>query len=291
MFTRISLVSLRLRFVATAFGGALAIGALATPAAAQGNKALMTIRMAETMATRAIVESVVGLKLRSTEAFFGDRSGQTEVDARTRALVRGVDHGRPKYDPDRDIAMVEASLELGEVGNVIGKTVNYDNVVIKRVGFGTNTPAARPFLNALRAAEIDAYDRLARKIVGQEVESRTRTQNLVLVSDEVRTSVMAAVWGATITDYGWLEDSTAYVEMELDTQYAKDVMGNEMRFDGSNVISVTGYGAQFDETRQSPTTPGTADSGKPYDTFSLDLPTQGEGRADRPETGAAATGQ
>jgi hypothetical protein len=291
MFTRTSLLSPRLRLGAAACGLALAIGGLATPAAAQGNKALMTIRMAETMATRAIVESVVGLKLRSTEAFFGDRSGQTEVDARTQALIRGVKHGRPKYDPDRDIAMVEATLELGEVSNIIGKPVRYDDVVINRVGFGTNTAAARPFLNALRAAEIDAYDRLARTIVGQEVTSRSQTRNLVLVSDEVRTSVMAAVWGAEMTDYGWSEDGTAFVDMVLDVQYAKDVMGQEMRFSGANVISVTGYGAQFDETRETPTTPGSAESGKPYDTFSLDLPA-GRGEAsDRPETGAAATNQ
>ena len=70
--------------------------------------------------------------------------------------------------------------------NVIGKQVSYNNVTVRRIGLGTNTESSRPFLQALRAAEIDAYDQLARIIVGQQVDSRSRTENLVLVSDEVR---------------------------------------------------------------------------------------------------------
>lgn len=265
---------------------ALAIGVAAPSAQAQGNKELMSIRMAQAMATRGITESIVGLKVRSQEVFFSDRSGETSVDTKIQAAVKGVKHGRPKYDAQRDIAISEATITLGDVRNVIGKQVSYNNVTVRRIGLGTNTESSRPFLQALRAAEIDAYDQLARIIVGQQVDSRSRTENLVLVSDEVRTSVMAAIWGAEVKDYGWTEDGNAFVKMTLDVRYAKDIFGQRIKYTGPNVIEVTGQGAQRDDTRASMGQPGQP-PGRLYDPVDLKLPTAAPTAPEQPQTGGS----
>ncbi|BBK33040.1 LPP20 lipoprotein [Stella humosa] len=268
---------------------AMTLAVVAAPAAAQGNKELMSIRMAQAMATRGITESIVGLKVRSQEVFFSDRSGETSVDTKIQAAVKGVKHGRPKYDAARDIAISEATITLGDVRNVIGKPVSYNNVTVRRIGLGTNTESSRPFLQALRAAEIDAYDQLARTIVGQQVDSRSRTENLVLVSDEVRTSVMAAIWGAEVKDYGWTEDGNAFVKMTLDVRYAKDVFGNRIKYTGPNVIEVTGQGAQRDDTRASMGQPG--QPGRLYDPVDLKLPTGAPVAVEAPQTGGSVVRQ
>lgn len=275
------------RISAWTLAGAVALAAtFASPAAkAQGNKELMTIRMAQAMATRGITESIVGLKVRSQEVFFADRSGETSVDTKIQAAVKGVKHARPKYDAARDIAISEASITLGDVRNVIGKRVSYNNVTVRRIGFGTNTESSRPFLQALRAAEIDAYDQLARIIVGQQVDSRSRTENLVLVSDEVRTSVMAAIWGAEVKDYGWTEDGNAFVKMTLDVRYAKDILGQHIRYSGPNVVEVTGQGAQRDDTRAGMGQPG--QPGRLYDPVDLKLPTAAPTAPEQPQTGGS----
>ncbi len=265
---------------------ALALAAAAPQAEAQGNKELMSIRMAQAMATRGITESIVGLKVRSQEVFFSDRSGETSVDTKIQAAVKGVKHGRPKYDAARDIAISEATITLGDVRNVIGKPVSYNNVTVRRIGLGTNTESSRPFLQALRAAEIDAYDQLARIIVGQQVDSRSRTENLVLVSDEVRTSVMAAIWGAEVKDYGWTEDGNAFVKMTLDVRYAKDIFGQRIKYTGPNVIEVTGQGAQRDDSRASMGQPGQP-PGRLYDPVDLKLPTAAPTAPEQPATGGS----
>jgi hypothetical protein len=80
-------------------------------------------------------------------------------------------------------------------------------------------------------------------------DSRSRTENLVLVSDEVRTSVMAAIWGAEVKDYGWTEDGNAFVKMTFDA-LREGHFGQRIKYTGPNVIEVTGH-AQRDDSRAS----------------------------------------
>lgn len=262
--------------------GLLTLGGPATGLAG-GNKELMSIRMAQTMATRGLTESMVGLKVRSNEVHLSDQPSEITVDAKISAVIKGVQHSRPKYDPQRDIAMVEGSLKLGDVSNVIGKKVRYNNLTIKRIGFGTTSAESRPFLNALRAAELDAYDQLARTIVGQEIKSVSKTRNMVLESDEVRSSVLAAIWGAEVVDYGWTEDGSAFVKMKLDARYVKDVMGDRTRYNAGNVIEVTGMGATHDDTKDVEHGQG----GRAYDTMDMKLPPPANGGKRDLEGGAS----
>jgi len=224
--------------------------------------------------------------VRSNEVFFSDRPGEVNQESKVTAALRNVEYGRPKYDEKRGIAMVEATIRLGEVTNVIGRTVAYDDAVVRRFGFGTTTESARPYLQALRAAELDAYDLMARRLVGEKVDGRTKSRNLVLESDEVRTKVMAAVWGATVKDFGWSEDGNAYVVLSLDARYVKDVMGNRFRSTTDAVVEVTGQGATRDDSSKQDFSP----AGRLYDPVDMKgIPApKSPAAAAAPETGAAA---
>lgn len=212
---------------------------------ADGGKKLMTVRKAKAVAQRALVESVIGLKLHSNELWTNtSASDQYQVTSETAARLQGVVFDTPKYDSAKDIAMVTAKIRLGEVQNIIGKPVAYQDVVIARVGFATSSPQFAPQLQALRAAELNAYDEMARLLVGQEISGKAKMRNFILESDEVRTKTQAALWGAEIADFGWEPDGTAYVKLVLNAKWVSDILG---RASAAGVYEVTGYGATHDD--------------------------------------------
>jgi hypothetical protein len=73
-----------------------------------GNKRIMSTRAAKVMAERALVESVYGLKVRSTEevqdmvaaSFIG------KTESKTSARIKGIKFEEVVYDSEKDIAKV-----------------------------------------------------------------------------------------------------------------------------------------------------------------------------------------
>lgn len=227
---------------------------------AEGGKKLLTVRKAKAIAQRALVESVIGLKLHSNELWTDTSANdQYQVTSETAAQIQGVVFDTPKYDSAKDIAMVTAKIRLGEVQNIIGKPVAYQDLVISRVGFATSSPQFAPQLRALRAAELNAYDEMARLLVGQEISSKSKLRNFVLQSDEVRTKTQAALWGSEVADFGWEPDGTAYVKLVLNAKWVSDILG---RSNASGVYEVTGYGATHDESKVEDAAP-TGDAAPP----------------------------
>lgn len=226
----------------------LLLAAQATSAA--GNKKLVTIKKAKVMAQRAIVESVVGLKIRSESLFANQPSDYNQIQSKVSASIKGIMFDTPKYDTQKDIAMVTAKIRLGSIKTVIGKPIHYDNVVISRVGFGTSSREFQPQLSSLRAAELSAYDEMAQLLVGQKLQSKTTVKDFVLESDEVRTKTLAALWGSEVKDYGWQEDGTAYVTLRLNAKWVKDILGQTTAFGDDNYLEATGYGAMEDNLHE-----------------------------------------
>ncbi len=220
---------------------------------AGGNKKLMTVKKAKVMAQRGIVESVIGLKVKSTSLWTDKNSNVYKIESKVAAAIKGITFDTPKYDKTKDIAMITARIKLGAIKNIIGKPIHYDNVVITRVGFATSSRKYAPQLAALRAAELNAYDEMAQLIVGQKIKSNTKVKNFVLESDEVRTKTLAAVWGAQVKDYGWEEDGTAFITLSLNAKYVRDVIGNSYAYTENNYLEVTGYGATHDDANETGT--------------------------------------
>jgi len=214
------------------------------------NKKLMTVNAAKADAQRAIVESVVGLKVRSESNVQDMVAGGYTIDSKTSASIKGIEFVDTVYDPDKDIAKVTARIKLGNVINVIGLPTKYGDIEIERVGFGTSTPQNAAPLQALRAATIDAYKQLAEEVVGLKIDSTTSVENYVLKSDDVKTAVLAAIWGAKVTEFRWESDGNAVVKMSLKTNILKDVIGQTFVGDQGEV-SVEGNGSSSDSFSQS----------------------------------------
>ena len=115
--------------------------------------------------------------------------------------------------------MVTASLKLSRIADLVDKNKfnldKYPDKVIKRTAFATSTPVNASKIAALRAAEIDAYKNLYKKIGGFTLESHTTVENFMLKSDQVKTSVIGALMGAEFMGFNWEgegEDAIAVVK-------------------------------------------------------------------------------
>lgn len=212
-----------------------------------GNKKIMSLRAAKVLAERALVESIYGLKIRSTEEVVNmvaaNFTGKTET--KTSADIRGIQISELIYDAKKDIAKATAKITLDSLTNIDGQPMNLMGKTFTRVAFATSTPGNAGPIQALRAAEIDAYKQLAKTILGFTLESETTVENYILTSDVVRTKVIATVYLAEINDFGWDEVGNAYVKMSLKRSELEEMLGVSIP-DVSEQIEVEGQGAQYD---------------------------------------------
>uniref|UniRef100_A0A7C4AG26 Penicillin-binding protein activator LpoB n=1 Tax=Fundidesulfovibrio putealis TaxID=270496 RepID=A0A7C4AG26_9BACT len=235
---------------------ALLLAAFAGQALAQGNKQLMSERMAQQDLKRNIVEAVIGYKVKSESEFGLTEDAQYRVDSKAAAVIKGIKIDKMIYDRQKDVALCFGHIELGDVVNVLGERISFKNVRVEGFGFGTMTEASRPPLRALRAALLNAYDEMAGTLVGQKILSQSRAENFILTKDSNRAKICAAVFGAYIPNpglnapnrgWGWDESGNAFVYLEMDARKVKDLLGNNLVYKGENIISVMGRGAQVDE--------------------------------------------
>lgn len=224
-----------------------ALFALASLAEA-GNKKIMSTRAATAVAERAIVESIYGLKVRSSEKvedmIAASFEGKTET--KTAAEIVGIKIEETTYDPVKDIAKAIASITLDSFTNIDGQEMNLGNRTFRRVGFGTSTPSQAGPLKALRAAEIDGYKQIAKRIVGFTLESQTTVENFILTSDLIKSKVLATIYLTEVTDYGWDETGDAFIKMKIDPKDVSQILGQNV-ISETEVIEVEGLGAQKDD--------------------------------------------
>jgi hypothetical protein len=236
--------------------GAMLIHGTSTTASAQGQQRLLSMRAAEEAARRALAESVTGLSMKSTAEVTDMIAGRFRIDSDVAARIRGVQFTERSYDAARDIARVTASIDVGEVENILGETINFGSRTFSRVGFGTSTPESAPMLQALRAAELDAYRQLAEYFGGLEVEGKTSVRDYVLLSDNVKARFAAAIYGANMPKedpYGF-EDGTAYMNLYLIVGDVQTMMGERIIYD-DHMKQVTGWGAARAERTQAAPAP------------------------------------
>lgn len=216
-----------------------------------GNKRIMSTRAAKVMAERALVESIYGLKVRATEEvqdmIAASFIGKTE--SKTSARIKGIKFEEVVYDAEKDIAKVTASVTLDKMENIDGEVMDLHNSEFRRVAFATSTPSQAGPLQALRAAELDAYKQLVKRVVGFNLESQTTVENYMLKSDIVKTKVLATIYLARVSDFGWAANGDAYVKMTLNVKEISEILG-EAIVGEDEIMEVEGAGAQVDDFSQ-----------------------------------------
>jgi len=210
-----------------------------------GNKKMMTINAAKVVAERGIIESIYGLKVRASESVTDMMAaGFTgSAETKTEAQIKGIKFDDIVYDAKKDVAKITASVSLPNITNINGEVIDLKGKVFRRVGFATSTPGSAGPLMALRAAEVDAYKQLAKQLVGFTLQSQTKVENFILTSDVIKTKVMATLFLAEVTSYGWSDDGDAFVKMSLSLADFADVVGQGVVGEAA-VITVEGLGAQ-----------------------------------------------
>ncbi len=232
----------------TAVSCVLVMMFVGTTIAVAGNKKIMSTRAARVLAERAIVESVYGLKIRSTEEVVdmvaANFVGKTE--SKTSAEIQGIKIEEVVYDAEKDIAQATASISIDKITNIDGQELDLKGKTFKRVAFATSTPANAGPLRALRAAELDGYKNLVKTVVGFTLESNTTVENYILTSDIVKVKVMATTYLADLVDYGWDEEGNAFVKFRVTKKDIEDILGASIP-GVDDVIEVEGHGAQVDD--------------------------------------------
>lgn len=213
-----------------------------------GNKKIMSTRAARVLAERAIVESVYGLKIRSTEEVIdmvaASFVGKTE--SKTSADIQGIKIEEVLYDSEKDIAQATATIAIDEITNIDGQVLNLQGKTFRRVAFATSTPANAGPIRALRAAELDGYKNLVKTVVGFTLESQTTVENYMLQSDSVKVKVLATTYLADLADYGWDDEGNAYVKFKVIVKDIEEILGASIAGVG-DVIEVEGHGASIDD--------------------------------------------
>lgn len=228
-----------------------------------GNKRIMSINAGKVLAERALVETVHGLKVKTTEEVVDmvAASFVGRVESKTTAKIKGIKFDEIVYDEEKDIAKVTASVSLESITNVDGDNINLGNKVFKRVAFATSTPKNAAPIRALRAAELDAYKQLIKQVMGFTLESQSTVENYILTSDVVKTKVIASLYLANLTEYYWDKNGDAHVKMVLNVGDVSNVLGEKVVSEGE-IVEVEGLGAQTADFKPAPGTKGAATEGK-----------------------------
>lgn len=227
-------------------GSILFFGFAAASPVWAGNDSLMAVKQAEIVACRALVESVYGVKVRSSSEVKDLVNGIFEGSAETKTVgtLRGYKLDKV-FDEERGVAKVTATISLQQVGELTGMTFPNPEKEIRRIGFSTIRADMKGSISALRAAELDAYGQLAEQIVGMDVEGKSSVRNMILQSDSIKAKVVAALFMTEMVSYGWSKDGNAYITLRINVDDVAMILGEKLSVSG--VIEATGNGAAVND--------------------------------------------
>jgi hypothetical protein len=217
-------------------------------------KKLNSINCAKVLAERNIIETVYGIKLRFTEEVNNILEGsfQGSVETKTgKRTIKGIEFEPVKYDAAKDIAQATATLKLSNIADIVDKEKfnidKFPDKVIKRTAFATSSPDKARKIAAIRAAEIDAYKNLYKKIGGFTLESNTKVENFVLKSESVKASVIGALMGADFMGFSWEgegDDAVVTVKLRINAKELSEMLGEKIIDFDREFIEAEGQGAQ-----------------------------------------------
>ena len=105
--------------------------------------------------------------------------------------------------------------------------------------YGQDVSREKNKLLAKRAAEADAYRKLAEAVYGLEINSRTYVKDFVAESDDIRTDVDTFVKGVRLGRPVWYEDDSCEVPAEVTVAKVIETLrtAHKRHYDGHNIQS------------------------------------------------------
>jgi len=197
---------------------------------------LAAIRAAEMDALRLLVERIYGVNLDAETTVHDLVLADDDVSTAVRHCIKGVVTTEdPEYLRDGTVQIVRA-VKLRQVLETITKTVkkkqmfgklipvstvkkitkeNKDTVIDVMGNAALEDTDGLKKIRAKRAAELDAYRKLAERIMGVQVYSGTKVKDLMLKSDVIQARVAQVVKGAKPVAIKYLNDGSCEVSMQL----------------------------------------------------------------------------
>ena len=210
---------------------------------------LKATRAAEIDGNRLLVERIFGLQV-DGETTVGDLALEEDsVSGMVQAtLVGAVNAEEPEYLPDGRVQVVRA-VKIREVVDRLNrvlkgkrlsdgsfrtisdktKTDRKTNEKIIDVMGNAALPGSEGQEKVLskRAAEIDAYRRLAERMMGVEITSDTTVRDMCVENDQIVAALSQVLKAATPTDIKYKSDGTCEVTMEVKVE---DVIRTTKRY-------------------------------------------------------------
>lgn len=124
----------------------------------------------------------------------------------------------------------DASAQTGETAIPSQPAYSSGSGLITARGSGVepNDPSMSPAEKALmakRAAKLDALRNLAEEVYGVKITSDSYVRDFVLQSDDTRSRVNTFIQGARVVSEQKMPDGSYQVEVELDTEPLRGILG------------------------------------------------------------------
>lgn len=197
---------------------------------------LKAVRAAELDGTRLLAERIYGIQVDGESTVFDLALKDDAVKGAVSASLAGiVTVGEPQFFDDGRVELVRA-VRIQDVIERLNKVIKHTKLSSGDIKVSTNTHVTRETQeknidvqgNAAlpgskgqekvlvkRAAEIDAYRKLAERIMGVRIDSDTTVRDLATEEDEIRAALAALVKGATPTAIKYQSDGTCEVTLEI----------------------------------------------------------------------------
>lgn len=197
---------------------------------------LKAVRAAELDGNRLLVERIFGIQVDGdTTVYDLALQDDTVAGAVQATLVGAVTVGEPEFFDDGRVELIRAvriqdvierlntvikhtKLSSGQI-KISSKTKRTQETHEKNIDVQGNAalPGSKGQEKVLakRAAEIDAYRKLAERIMGVEITSDTTVKDLATGSDEIKAALAALIKGAAPTAIKYQSDGTCEVTLEI----------------------------------------------------------------------------
>jgi len=149
--------------------------------------------------------------------YYDDGRVETAVKVTVREVVEIIEETIRRTEKGREVVSEETLRDV--------KRENRDKEILA-VGRGA-LPESEGLkkVRAMRAAEADAYARIAARVFGLKVKGETTVRDFVLANDRIRSKVAVALLnGVKFTDYTFLDDGTCEATCRLTIREVVEVL-------------------------------------------------------------------